>query len=187
MVISKSCFWWFVWYWRRLKLRKLGINDCVYASPGLVSESGLRILGCWIYIYFWSDCSWEAQIWEKWGNHQKKKFFVNNFIEAIILFNEENQGLLKLHVPLGWWWRRDLEEICRAPMNKKMGEETKIKGFIVKFGETPFEGLWKSCETVHVWWSYEKCLYQKVGLSWEVTLPGIGLSSCYKGFTSSKV
>ena len=36
---------------------------------------------------------------EKWGDHQKKKFFVKNSIEAVISFKEEYQGLLKLHVP----------------------------------------------------------------------------------------
>ena len=41
---------------------------------------------------------------EKWGNHQNKKLFVNNSVEALIPFNEGHQGLLKLHVLL--WWRR---------------------------------------------------------------------------------
>ena len=36
------------------------------------------------------------------GDHQKKKFYINNTVEALILFNEEHQNLLKLHVPLGW-------------------------------------------------------------------------------------
>lgn len=35
---------------------------------------------------------------EKWGKYPKKKFFINNFIEALILFKKELQGLLKLHV-----------------------------------------------------------------------------------------
>ena len=38
---------------------------------------------------------------EKKGHHQKKKFFINNFIEAVIPFKEKHQCLLKLHVPLG--------------------------------------------------------------------------------------
>ena len=33
-----------------------------------------------------------------------KKFFINNSVEDLIPFNEEHQGLLKLHVPLGWEW-----------------------------------------------------------------------------------
>ena len=37
---------------------------------------------------------------EKWGDHQNRKFFVNKFVEALIPFNEGNQGLLNLHVPL---------------------------------------------------------------------------------------
>ena len=33
---------------------------------------------------------------EKRGDHQKKKFFINNSVEDLILCNEEDQGLLKL-------------------------------------------------------------------------------------------
>ena len=35
-VISKSCFWWFDWYWRWLKLRKLVTKDWVHVCPGVV-------------------------------------------------------------------------------------------------------------------------------------------------------
>ena len=35
---------------------------------------------------------------EKWGDHQKKKFFINNSVEALIPFKEEHQNLLKLPV-----------------------------------------------------------------------------------------
>ena len=38
---------------------------------------------------------------EKWVDHQKKKFFISHSIEALIQFKEENQGPLKLYVPLG--------------------------------------------------------------------------------------
>ena len=37
---------------------------------------------------------------EKWGDHQKKKFFISNSVKYQIQFKEEH-GLLKLHVPLG--------------------------------------------------------------------------------------
>ena len=40
-----------------------------------------------------------------WGENKKKKF-LSSPVEALILFNEENQGLLKLQVPLGWKWER---------------------------------------------------------------------------------
>ena len=41
---------------------------------------------------------------EKRGDHQKKKFFINNSVEALISFNKENGCLLKLQIPLGWEW-----------------------------------------------------------------------------------
>ena len=41
-----------------------------------------------------------------WGENQKKKFLTSSPVEALILFNEEHQGLLKLQVPLGWEWGR---------------------------------------------------------------------------------
>ena len=37
-----------------------------------------------------------------WGENQKKKFLTSSPVEALILFNKEHQGLLKLYVPLGW-------------------------------------------------------------------------------------
>ena len=39
---------------------------------------------------------------KKEGGLKKKKFFKNNSVEALIPINQENRGLLKLHVPLGW-------------------------------------------------------------------------------------
>ena len=38
---------------------------------------------------------------EKWGDHQMMKFFINNSVATLILFNEGHQGLLKLNVSLG--------------------------------------------------------------------------------------
>ena len=38
---------------------------------------------------------------KKWSDHQKNKVFIGNPVEALIPVNEEHQGLLKLHVPLG--------------------------------------------------------------------------------------
>lgn len=37
----------------------------------------------------------------KLDDHQKKNQFIDNYVEDLILFKEEYQGLLKLHVPLG--------------------------------------------------------------------------------------
>ena len=36
---------------------------------------------------------------EKWNDHQKKKFFINKSIRALIPLKEGYQNLLKLHVP----------------------------------------------------------------------------------------
>ena len=41
-----------------------------------------------------------------WSENRKKKFLTSSPVEALILFNEEHQGLLKLQVPLGWEWGR---------------------------------------------------------------------------------
>ena len=38
---------------------------------------------------------------KKWSDHQKKKFFINKSVEALIPLKEGYQGLLELHVPLG--------------------------------------------------------------------------------------
>ena len=44
----------------------------------------------------------ESQCTFIWGENQKKKFLTSSLVEALILFNEEHQGLLKLQIPLGW-------------------------------------------------------------------------------------
>ena len=36
-----------------------------------------------------------------WGDNSKKKFFTNNSVEALPLFNKEHRGILKLQVTLG--------------------------------------------------------------------------------------
>ena len=38
---------------------------------------------------------------EKWGDHQKRKFFINNVGEVRISFKEHHQGLIRLHAHLG--------------------------------------------------------------------------------------
>ena len=60
-------------------------------SPELVSGSGERVGGLQL----------GGSNAGKWVDHQKKKFFMNNSVEALIPFNEGYQGPLKLHVPLG--------------------------------------------------------------------------------------
>ena len=61
--------------------------------PGLVTrgrevEEGVALL--------------ESQCTFIWGENQKKKFLTNSPFEALILFSEEHQGLLKQQAPLGW-------------------------------------------------------------------------------------
>ena len=50
----------------------------------------------------------ESQCIFIWAENQKKKFLTSSPLEALIPFNEEHQGLLKLKVPLGWEWGRML-------------------------------------------------------------------------------
>ena len=38
---------------------------------------------------------------EKRGEHQEKKFFINNAAQALIPFKEGHRGLLKLYIYLG--------------------------------------------------------------------------------------
>ena len=59
----------------------------------------------------------------KWGDHQKKNQFIDNYVEDLILFKEEYQGLLKLHVPLGK--RRKDREGAGSSLKKIMGQPPK--------------------------------------------------------------
>ena len=68
---------------------------------------------------------------EKWGDHQKKKFFINNFVKTLIPFKEEHQVLLIVHLLWGVPVREKngtifnlvylLERVGRALMKKKCG------------------------------------------------------------------
>ena len=48
-----------------------------------------------LHILFWGLFLVGSNV-EKWVNRQKQEFFINNSVEAVILFNEKHQGILKL-------------------------------------------------------------------------------------------
>ena len=54
-----------------------------------------------LHVSFLEGRSWELQMPKEGGDHRKNKSFINNFVEALIPFNEEHPCLLRLHVPLG--------------------------------------------------------------------------------------
>ena len=58
---------------------------------------------------------------EKWGSLRKNKFFINNSVEALILFNEKHQSLLKLHVPLGYGWQGSSEHWGKKRLSPEEG------------------------------------------------------------------
>lgn len=70
-----------------------------FLSSGLVLGSG-GVVGILKFHKLFFGLLFEGPKAEKWGKYPKKKFFINNFIEALILFKKELQGLLKLHVAL---------------------------------------------------------------------------------------
>ena len=87
-----------------LRLRKLATNDWVHLSPGLefrgVGESvGIAVA----YTFLMGLCLGSSNV-GNWVDHWRKRLFMNNFVEALISFKEEHQGLLKLHVLLRWEW-----------------------------------------------------------------------------------
>ena len=105
--------------------------------------------------------------WEKWGDHQKKKLFINNAFEAQILFKENHQGLMRLHVHLGRtsivrknWYCLQKKEFFLKRKNYVLQNLLK---HCLSFGGS-FESynlekgaLWESCATLYVWGSYKNC------------------------------
>ena len=51
--------------------------------------------GPWNWIYVFGGLLLGGSNAEKWGDHKKKKFFINNFIEVVISFKQKHQSLLK--------------------------------------------------------------------------------------------
>ena len=78
---------------------------------------------------------------EKCGDHWRKKFFINNPVEALIPFKEKHQGLLKLHVPLGWDWGRG--------GGVEYGE---ISEFSLKRKNNQWGGFLESIEILFIFW-----------------------------------
>ena len=79
-------------------------------------------------------CCWEFPIHKNGGYCQKKKFVINNTIEALILLKEGYQFLLRLHVP------------CRGKMGrppKAKTEKCHIEGFS-EFTKIVFI-FWRGC------------------------------------------
>ena len=52
------------------------------------------------YIYFLGGLLLRDSNTGKWGDHQKKKFFINNSVEAVILFKVEVSGPIETRVSL---------------------------------------------------------------------------------------
>ena len=124
---------------------------------------------------FFRRCCWEFPIPKNRGDRQKKKFVINNTIEALILLKEGYQFLLRLHVP------------CRGKVGRPPKAETKkchIEGFseftkivfifsrgcwrvllqIKRRGKNRGSKMklknvvWESCGTLNVWGPYGSCL-----------------------------
>ena len=80
-----------------LVLSRVESNNCGCVSLGLVSESGGRVKD-------------HRFVWIVLGKFKCRKLvtikirnlYMNKSVEALISFNKGNQGLLKLHVLLGW-------------------------------------------------------------------------------------
>ena len=48
-----------------------------------------------IWVYFLGGLLLRGSNAEKWGDHKKKKFFINKSIEVVISLKYKHQGLLK--------------------------------------------------------------------------------------------
>ena len=78
---------------------------------------------------------------EKCGDHWRKKFFINNPVQALIPFKEKHQGLLKLHVPLGWDWGKG-----------GRFEYGEISEFSLKLKNNQWGGFLQSIEILFIFW-----------------------------------
>ena len=84
----------------RIKTEEVSYERLGSCVSELVSVSGGRVGGCWNCIYLFGGLLLRGSNTEKWGDHQKKKRFINNSFESVISVKEKHQGLLKLQVPL---------------------------------------------------------------------------------------
>ena len=158
-------------------------------SPGLVSRDGGRVRTNDIAWAFFGRFLLGRSNTKKWGEHQNKKLFKNKSVNALILFKKGHQGLLKLHILLrGCSTVKENEapkrEFCLKQKNNMWGglsRPTEIlcifwrglgvswskkvrgkrRGFVGKFGETPFEGGRRGG-----WGASENCMGQSYRNCW---------------------
>ena len=63
--------------------------------------------GYWNYnVSFLEDSSWEIHMRKREVTIERRNSLQIILCEALIPFDEEHPGLLKLQVPLGWEWGR---------------------------------------------------------------------------------
>ena len=70
-----------------MKLRKLFTKDWVHDSPGRVSGGGGKVWeACEIGYIIFGGLLLGGSNAERWSDHKKKKFFINNSVEVKISF-----------------------------------------------------------------------------------------------------
>ena len=114
----------------RLVVRRTEIELIVYWQIGSCVA--------WPFFQGWLDLGWR-RIWGYWncnvpwfgklllggsivekrGDNRKNKFFASNSVEALIPCNEENWGVMKLQVHLGWEWGRIKQRVKGGAISKR--------------------------------------------------------------------
>ena len=81
---------------------------------------------------------------EKWGGGQKKKFFINNAVEVLILLKQGYQFLFRLCVPLGESSNVDQSEAASKTKKLKLKNIVPV-GFLefIKIAFAFLEGCWR--------------------------------------------
>lgn len=122
----------------------------------------------WRYL-FWGHLLGNSNV-EKWGDHRKRNFSINNIFEALILLKKAHQGPLKLHLHLGGFetkrnfvWSRIIrcEKVFQNLVKSCVSfggifdgsNEEKIR--CDKGGGQRF--LWQSREGLLLWGSHRNC------------------------------
>ena len=77
-----------------MELSKLVISDWIHVSLELALGDGEKVVDCWNGMYLFGEFLFGGSTAEKWGDHWKYNFFINNSVEALILLKEVYQGLL---------------------------------------------------------------------------------------------
>ena len=117
-----------------MKLKKLVINDCIYEFPRLFSGDGGRVVGRLKDMYLFRGLLLGCSNAEKWCDHRRKNFFINNSVELSLtdgLIETVKYLWVNIWCTLDWIFSQNCRNSLPLHIFDQLGEEYKTLDAVV--------------------------------------------------------